>query len=131
MSNRKSRLWGIGIVLAAMFVAVMWTSLAVFHGPRWQISATNVDAGLQIDVFKEGEDSPTFTTLLPSRRVEQNIHRKTIDELPKEVGQTTFTDETVKPGRWTLVIDGVELDIMERALIIDRETELSPANDSH
>jgi hypothetical protein len=130
MSNWKSPLWGLGILLAAMFVAVMWATLAVFNGPRWQISATNADAGLQIDVFKEGEDSPTFTTLLPSRRVEHNIARKTIDELPKEVGQTTFTDETVKPGRWTLVIDSVELDIMERALIIDGETELGPANDS-
>jgi hypothetical protein len=130
MSNRKSLLLGLGIVLAALFVAVMWATLAVFNGPRWQLSATNADAGLQIDIFKEGKDSPTFTTLLPSRRVEQNIDRKTIDELPKEVGQTTFTDETVKPGRWTLVIDGVELDIMPRALIIDGETELSPANGS-
>jgi hypothetical protein len=130
MSNRKSPFWGLGIVLAAMFVAVMWTTLAVFNGPRWQISATNADSGLQIDVFKEGEDSPTFTTLLPSHRVEQNIDRKTLGELPKEVGQTTFTDETVKPGRWTLVIDGVELDIMERALIIDGGMELRPANDS-
>jgi hypothetical protein len=112
-----------------MFVAVIWTTLQVIKGPRWQLSATNTVAGLQIDIFKEGEDSPTFTTVLPSHRVEQGVNRKTVDELPKEVVQTTHTDETVKPGRWTLIIDGVELDVMSHALIIDGDTRLYPHND--
>ena len=50
-------------------------------------------------------------------------------ELPAELGETTFYDETTKPGRWTLLINDTEIDIMERAMIIDGKTSIAPAEE--
>lgn len=95
--------------------------------PRWELSATNADRGLRIEVFKQDNPTPTYVTVLDGHRVSRNLDRVTIDELPPDIGETTFADETLKPGRWTLILDGVEMDIQPARLIIDHETELAPA----
>ena len=47
-------------------------------------------------------------------------------ELPEELGQTTFHDETLRPGRWTVVLQETEIDIIESVLIVDGITEIAP-----
>ena len=46
---------------------------------RWQLSATNTSGGLEVEVFQEGDNSPTYSTMLSNHRVKRNIERKTID----------------------------------------------------
>jgi hypothetical protein len=128
MSNRNPIQGVLGVVLAVMLLSVIWMGVSIFNRPRWELTAINVKTDIRIDIFREGEEVATYSTLLPNHQVTQSVNRVTIDELPKHVGQTSFTDETLKPGRWKLVIDGVELDIMERALIIDGEEELRPTD---
>lgn len=126
MAIRQKPLLAFGVILGVLLLGYVALLVWLFDRPRWQLSATNTAAGIQIEVYKEGEVSPTYSTLLPNHQVKQALHRVTIDELPAGIGKTTHSDETLKPGRWTLQLDGIELDIMPARLIIDRDTELAP-----
>lgn len=125
--KHKSPPWIAIIFLVTVVATVIWAFSQILGRPRWELSATNTPAGLEIEVFQEEDSTPTYTTLLPNHQVKRNITRKTIDMLPGDVGETTLRDETMKPGQWTLIIDGVELDITPRAMTIDRAMEISPA----
>lgn len=109
----------IAIPIAAMFA---WMS----SRPSWQISARNSLQGVIVEVYKSNNLRPTYTTVLKGQWISTEIERATRMDLPPELGKTTFHDETLRPGRWTLVLDGTELDIMERALVVDGATEIAP-----
>lgn len=113
--------------VAVLFVGIASMMLWLNNRPRWELSAANTDEGLRIEIFKQNDQTPTYVAVLDDHQVSRNLNRVTIDELPPDIGETTFSDETLKPGRWTLTLDGVEIDIMEARLIIDRERELAPA----
>jgi hypothetical protein len=125
-TNEKSPWALLLLLMAAVLLALIVILMIIRSGPRWELSATNTAAGIEVEVHKEGEVMPTFKTLLPNHQSPQDLHRVNIDTFPPSAGKTTHRDETTKPGRWTVVIDGVEIDMMDRALIIDKTTELAP-----
>lgn len=103
------------VVMAIPIVAsIVWMS----SRPTWQISAYNSPQGIIIEVYKSNAAQPTYTTVLPGRTINTDIERASRMNLPEELGQTTFHDETLRPGRWTVVIQEIEIDIMERELIL-------------
>ena len=111
------------VVLATPIVAMFaWMS----SRPSWQITARNTPQGVVIDVYKSNASQPTFTTVLAGQTVHTEVERISRLELPNAIGETIFQDETLRPGRWTVVLNKTELDIMERALIVDRKTEITP-----
>lgn len=94
--------------------------------PYWEITLRNSPNGAEIEIFKSNASRSTYHLTLAGVTVAGDIHRIRRPELPAEVGMTTFHDETIRPGRWTFVVGGREIDVMERALIIDRTTEKQP-----
>ncbi len=125
--NRQSAFVALAVVLLfVLSVAAMFAWLA--SRPAWQLSARNSPDGVILEVYKANQNKPTYSTLLEGRTIDRDIDRVARQDLPPEVGTTTFHDETLRPGRWTLVLDGTEVDIMERALILDGETEIMPSN---
>lgn len=124
MSNHRIIVLLIVVCFIIPLLGFAWLVNWTFNRPRWELSAKNVEAGVHIEIFKQNEANPTYSTVLIQRKISRNIERVTIDDLPPEIGETIFTDESLKPGRWTLVIDGVEVDIMPARLVIDRKTEI-------
>lgn len=94
--------------------------------PSWQVSARNSPQGVVVEVFKSDAAKPTYTTVLAGKSINTEIERANRSELPPELGRTTFYDETLRPGRWTVVVNDTELDIMERALIVNGDAEIAP-----
>jgi hypothetical protein len=125
-TNQKSSWAQPYLLVAAVLFALIGFAMYIRSGPRWELSTTNTPAGIEVEVYKEGETDPTFKTVLPNQQTNQDLRRVNIDPFPPSSGKTTHWDETTKPGRWTVIIDGVEIDMMERALIIDKTTELAP-----
>jgi hypothetical protein len=111
------------VIIATPIVAMFaWMS----SRPSWQISARNSPQGVVIDVYKSNASQPTFTTVLTGQTINTEVERMARLELPNAIGETIFHDETLRPGRWTVVLNKTELDIMESALIVDRKTEIAP-----
>lgn len=94
--------------------------------PYWEITSRNSPNGAEIEVFKSNASRSTYHLTLAGLTFAGDVHRIRRPELPAEVGLTTFHDETIRPGRWTFVVGGREIDVMERALIIDRTTAIQP-----
>jgi hypothetical protein len=95
--------------------------------PHWEVTLRNTSVGATVEVFKSGDTQPTYEVLLAELRIAEEVHRIRRPELPRRVAETKFYDETFRPGRWTFLIEGREIDIMERALILDGGTEFAPA----
>ena len=111
------------VVLAVIF-AWMWSR------PSWQLSAHNSPQGVIIEIYKSNAAQPTYSTVLTGQTIDTEVDRASRMELPLEVGRTTFYDETLRPGRWKVVVNETEIDIMERALIVNgtAETALEPTS---
>jgi hypothetical protein len=112
------------IIAVPIIVMVAWR----WSQPTWQISARNSLQGVIIDVYKSNAAEPTYTTVLAGQTIITEVTRVNRRELPAELGCTTFHDETIRPGRWTVVVNNAEIDIMERALIVNGTTEIAPNN---
>lgn len=116
------------IIVAVVVVAITIVATIAWMSsrPTWQISAHHSPQGLIIEVYKSNAAQPTYSTVLPGKTINTDIERASRMDLPEDLGRTTFHDETLRPGRWTVVIQETEIDIMERALIVDRTTEIAP-----
>jgi hypothetical protein len=117
------------MLAAALLVGA---SVAAFYNwmgsrPAWCLSARNSPDGVFVEVFKQNQIQPTYSTLLKGRTIPRDVDRLAWQQLPADVGTTTFADETLRPGRWILVLGGVKLDIMERAMILDDGFTLRPS----
>jgi len=111
------------VIVAIPIVAMIaWMS----SRPSWQMSVRNSPQGVIVEVYKSNAARPTYKTVLTGQTIDKEIERATRMELPANLGQTTFYDETLRPGRWTVVLNETEIDIMELALILDRTTEIAP-----
>ena len=110
------------IVVTTVVGMVAWMSAR----PSWQISARNSPQGVVLDVYKSNAARPTYSTVLAGQRITTEVERVERMKLPNELGKTTFHDETLRPGRWTVRLNETEVDITERALIIDRSTTITP-----
>ena len=82
-----------------------------------------------VEVFKSNESTPSYSTVLPGRKIPREIQRCLREDLPADVGQTVFYDITIRPGRWTVMIDGAKLDIMECGLFDKNDTQIVQPED--
>ena len=79
MVKHKSPPWIALIVLMTVVAVVIRAFSQILGRSRWQLSATNTPGGLEVEVFQEGDNSPTYSTMLSNHRIKRNIERKTID----------------------------------------------------
>lgn len=110
------------IIAIPIVVMIAWMS----SRPSWQISARNSPQGVIVEVYKSDATRPMYRTVLTGQTIDADVERVSRMELPPELGQTTFHDETLRPGRWTVVVNETEIDIMERAIVLDGATEIAP-----
>lgn len=82
-----------------------------------------------IEVYKSDVGLPTFKTLLAGKTVGAEVSRVPRTELSVQFGRTTFFDETLRPGRWTIDANGIKIDIMPRAMILNSTTEIRPQHE--
>lgn len=108
----------LGIVLIVRFIS---------NRPYWEISLRNSDNGVIVEVYQSDDDRPTSSERLPGISVARDVERMRRVNLSPEIGQTTFYDETLRPGRWTLIIDHFEIDLMERGMDVKEVTIETPA----
>lgn len=114
------------VVLAVFVVPLVAGILWLGSRPSWLFSASNSPEGVVVQVYRGEATEPTYTALLNAKTIPSDIDRVRLSNLPADIGTTTFADETVRPGRWTLRLADTELDIMERAMIIDGKREIAP-----
>lgn len=118
------------IIVILLIIAVSVSVMVAWMRSRltWQMSARNSPQGVIIEVYKSNAAEPTYQTVLAGQTINTEVTRVNRRELPAELGYTTFHDETLRPGRWTVVVNNTEIDIMERALIVNGATEIAPNN---
>src|SRR5687768_4548666 len=78
--------------------------------PNWVLTAKNTPAGLVVEVHQSDSPTPTYVAVLKGQRVPREFSRIGRKELNPALGTTTFFDETLKPGRWTVRLDGTKID---------------------
>ena len=122
-SNMRPKIIISSIII--LLTAILAALLLWFNSrPHWEVSAINTDAGITIQVYKSNEELATHVAMLEGKVISSDVMRSSRLEFPKDIGNTTFFDETLKPGRWTIIIEGSTIDIMEDSIIIDEPTML-------
>ena len=100
--------------VAVLFVLLLLPPFALIGWMQsrgdWHLSASNTPGGVDVDVYLGDSNTPTYSTTLAGRSIPRAIDRVTREQLPDEVGTTTFYDVTLRPGRWKIGSDGVELE---------------------
>ena len=124
--QRVTVILAISLLIAVLVLPVVAVFNWLSSRPPWCLSARNSADGVIVEVYRGRHGEPTYSTLLKGRTILSDIEQLTRQQLPAEIGTTTFSDETIRPGRWTLVLGGAKLDIMERAMILDDGSELLP-----
>ncbi len=127
LSNLLRLLVAIGAIYLLCFLG--FTVKVLFFNPSWQLSVRNSADGVVVEIYKSDEAIPTYSTVLANRKVAREVQRCLREDLPADVGQTTFYDITIRPGRWTVMVDGAKLDIMECGLFDENDNLLAPAKD--
>ena len=115
------------VVIVALVVGAL--TFYLYSRPSWELSASNFDEGVVVEIYLTDEPVPTYTTLLLDREITSEVSRISRVDLPLDIGSTIFHDETLRPGRWTIDIAGEKIDIMERALILEDGTEIKPSRE--
>lgn len=118
MTRRHRRWLAFTVVAFCMAPICLLTIWAQTRG-NWTLSASNTEQGVSVRIYWRRPDRPCYVALLRNRHIPRDVQYVTVGQVPPDVGKSTFYDGTVRPGRWTLVIDGVTLDVMEQALYID------------
>jgi hypothetical protein len=123
MLKNVARLVAAFLLLVLPVVALIgWMHLRA----DWLLSATSKPDGVQIDIYWGDTDTPHYSTFLSNCSISRDIERVPRELLPPDVATTTFYDVTARPGRWTLVMDDTEIDIMPAGLDIDGVPIVSP-----
>lgn len=128
MTRRTARRRTIATACVVVVIGIPTVSMLEWmrSQPYWEITLHNSPGGAKIEVFESNATQSTYDLTIAGVTLAEEIHRIRRPELPAEVGVTTFYDETIRPGRWTFVVGGREIDVMERALILDGKTEIQP-----
>jgi hypothetical protein len=114
------------LVFQGAFVGLRSMNKRLAGRPHWQISLRYSPDGAILDVYKSVESKPTYHVILKDQKIPHQIERLSRVDLPPAIGKTLSHDDTVKPGEWTLDLYGTEVQIMERALILNRSAEIMP-----
>lgn len=101
------------LVDASLIVAALSFLIICLQRPSWELSAQNSPDGFKIEVYLSDRKQAVYTSLIPGKSIPSEFHRLQRDALPQEIASTTFFDDTLRPGRWTIQIAGHTLDIME------------------
>jgi hypothetical protein len=128
--RRHYQLIRVAIAVLIVLVVIM-LGLALMRSwldsrPPWVLTAKNSPTGLVVEVHQSDAAEPTYVVVLPGKSVPRDFSRVARADADPNVVTTTFFDDTLKPGRWTLTLDGTKLDIMEaRMWIDDQQTVLT------
>ena len=116
------------VIIAIGAIAIPMTAMFAWLSsrPSWQLSARNSTQGVVVEVFRSNAAKPTYTVVLSGQEIDTDVERVTRMELPVAVGKTRFFDETIRPGRWIVVLNKSEIDIMETVMIVDGVTQIAP-----
>ena len=122
----------VGILLIIILVAgVAFAALWLISGPTWQISAGTTGGESTITVTTSASQNPVYTVIIEGWRVRHPISHVSRAQAANDeaIGIETLSwDETMPPGRWTLKVDGVKLDIMPARLVVNDSLECAPGN---
>jgi hypothetical protein len=122
-SSRKLRQFIVVLTIALSFVGfLIW----IRSGPEWLLTAGNTENGLVVAIHQSGAPTPIYSVVLPHQTIPREFSRVARRDLDPALGATTFYDDTMKPGRWTVFVGTTKFDIMEVRLVVNDQTELTP-----
>jgi hypothetical protein len=127
MAKHRLQVITISLLLPVMIVSLfIWVFVDLAHRPHWLLTARNSADGLVVEVHKSDASSPTYVAILKGHALAREFSRLDRQAFNR-IGETTISfDETVKPGEWTVLLDGVRLQIMEARLVVNGDLELTP-----
>jgi hypothetical protein len=129
-TNIKTR-----VLLGIVFILVISVFVSIFIGtrcwlsslPSWQLSVERKDSGSIITISMTKSEGPIYKVIINGWRVSQPFNRLLLREtIPMREVETTFVDDDVPPGRWTLTVGGIKLDIMPARLIVNNSLVCKP-----
>jgi hypothetical protein len=109
----------------SLIVAIVWFR----SGPQWQLSIDNTNDATVFTITTTDSTSHVYEVRVNEMSSDNQIHNLTRSAC--ENGKiarikTLFYDETLKPGRWTVQIDDLKLDIMEARLTVNDKIDCLP-----
>ena len=122
---------GLVVTLAIAGFVVLTVSflLWVRSRPHWHLSLTNTANGVTATVTTSDSDQAVYAVHVRGALIQDPLIRATRKEIGTHSAvKTTFYDDTIPPGRWTVDADWVKLDIMEARLIVNDELECAPGD---
>ena len=124
--NRWAPVCGLILILATGVIA---TGIWLRSRPSWRLSAQRTDKGSIITVTTTASEDPVYRVVIKGWQISQPISRLSRDQVAaSSTGEveTLFWDDTVPPGRWTLRVGGVKVDVMEARLVVNDSLECGP-----
>ncbi len=109
------------VIAALLVIAGGFAAFHVIRGAgKWEIMAFDEGGRLALTIFHPAKDLDR-TIIFGNVGTEITLPQQFVfpdyeDEFTH--GAVVFTDYTILPGRVTLMVHGVEIDVMERALIV-------------
>ena len=118
------------IVIAILAASTVIVEIVYLHSrPKWQLSASNANGGATVMVSTTSDAGSVYTVHIKGLRIQQPFHELTprqAEVAPVPGVHTLFCDETLAPGRWTLQLEQVKLDIMPARLVVNDKYECGP-----
>ena len=125
LQNRNIAIGLVACFAISIIAAIVWFR----SGSQWQLSIDNTNGATVFTITTTDSTSHVYEVRVNEMSGANQIHNLTRSacETGKIAGiKTLFYDETLKPGRWTVQIDDIKLDIMEARLTVDDEIDCLP-----
>lgn len=119
MSLDRLLLRGVAIAMAVGLLCVGCVVWYFASRPAWLLTATNTAQGILLVLTTEDAAAPVYTITINNASLPEPIQRQKRSEITSPAVRTDFYDETLRPGRWRFIIEGVEIDVMPANLLIN------------
>jgi hypothetical protein len=115
------------IGIAILICTIMWYRSWKQSLPSWQLSLRWDNSDSIITVNNTKSENPIYKVIIRGKKIKQPFNRLFREETVSvnEI-ETIFWDDTTPPGRWTLKIENVKLDIMPARLVVNDSIECEP-----
>ncbi len=118
-------------VAIAMAVGLLCVGCVVWYfasRPARLLTATITEQGVLLVLTTEDAAAPVYTITINNASLPEPIQQQKRDEITSPAVEADLYDDTLRPGRWRFVIDGVKIDVMEANLLINGQHAGSPGD---
>lgn len=119
------------MVLSFLGLVVAPTALTIWYfqtRPAWQLTVTNTDEGVRVVVTQEYMPEHVFTVNIAGASIDQPFEKLTRQEIHSADVRTIFFDDTLRPGRWKVVVAKTAIDFWPACIAVNEKVMGNPGD---